>query len=528
MGTPVFAPDGTVREIPVEQIGDALRAGGKQAVMMTDPTGTARWIPSDVVPDALKNGGKIGQPSAQDEGEQFRPGFAEGVSGAAGTPSTPDELTAAQQGRSPMDYLKMAVPGLQVAGMVKDYGQNIYNRGKQAVQEAYDAGQNIGNGQPVIPNLAKAQLGVAQTGLAAIPFVGEQANKVGEDASQGNYGAALGRGLTTVALMGVGGKEAGAEKPPTPTELFQQMRPKGPQAYLSAKASGLPVPAVQAAEDIFRAAAPTGTNVKFRESLYTALPDLAEVARKVNLDEAKGGIINPDMRVRETVKAIDAHLADMYKTEREPQIEPYKNQTVQNKLDFDAKNGLRYLVKNAGQVSDRFLAAKALNGDPMTAGGLNRLAIVTNEELAPLRSMTPQERMAAQLTNKKMSGLQSLDKGLSNNLNDFLQAQGEPGLRGYEQRYAALSDVRNGLRPRINATELERNLDLGMVGKGIKAVTGGKSGIASASQAAVADVNIGRSLQGAMKSLAESGLKPNRAIRRVSAKSSQQRPSQSQ
>ena len=36
---PIFAPDGTVRQIPQESVQDALSAGGKRATLMTDPTG---------------------------------------------------------------------------------------------------------------------------------------------------------------------------------------------------------------------------------------------------------------------------------------------------------------------------------------------------------------------------------------------------------------------------------------------------------------------------------------------------------
>jgi hypothetical protein len=40
----------------------------------------------------------------------------------------------------------------------------------------------------------------------------------------------------------------------------------------------------------------------------------------------------------------------------------------------------------------------------------------------------------------------------------------------------------------------------------VRAITGGPSGVASASQAAVADVNIGRRLQVGFKKLTESGI----------------------
>jgi hypothetical protein len=58
---PIFAPDGTVRQIPQENLQDALSAGGKRAVQMTDPTGALRYIPEDQVNAATQAGGKLYQ-----------------------------------------------------------------------------------------------------------------------------------------------------------------------------------------------------------------------------------------------------------------------------------------------------------------------------------------------------------------------------------------------------------------------------------------------------------------------------------
>jgi len=60
---PLFAPDGTVRQVPAEQLTDALNAGGKRAVQMTDPSGTLRYVPEDQVNTAMQSGGKVYQPA---------------------------------------------------------------------------------------------------------------------------------------------------------------------------------------------------------------------------------------------------------------------------------------------------------------------------------------------------------------------------------------------------------------------------------------------------------------------------------
>ena len=56
---PMYAPDGTLGDIPYERMHEALNAGGKMAVNMTAPDGTPGVIPADKVQDAVKAGGKI-------------------------------------------------------------------------------------------------------------------------------------------------------------------------------------------------------------------------------------------------------------------------------------------------------------------------------------------------------------------------------------------------------------------------------------------------------------------------------------
>lgn len=56
---PMYAPDGTLGDIPYDQMSAALRAGGKLGVNMTAPDGTKGVIPADHVQEAAKSGGKI-------------------------------------------------------------------------------------------------------------------------------------------------------------------------------------------------------------------------------------------------------------------------------------------------------------------------------------------------------------------------------------------------------------------------------------------------------------------------------------
>lgn len=56
---PMYAPDGTLGDVPYEQMSAALRAGGKLGVNMTAPDGTKGVIPAEQVQSAAKAGGKI-------------------------------------------------------------------------------------------------------------------------------------------------------------------------------------------------------------------------------------------------------------------------------------------------------------------------------------------------------------------------------------------------------------------------------------------------------------------------------------
>jgi hypothetical protein len=56
---PLFAPDGTIRMIPADQVDAALAAGGQMAIKMKDPQGTPRWVRESDIPAAKQAGGTI-------------------------------------------------------------------------------------------------------------------------------------------------------------------------------------------------------------------------------------------------------------------------------------------------------------------------------------------------------------------------------------------------------------------------------------------------------------------------------------
>src|SRR4029077_18930037 len=75
-----------------------------------------------------------------------------------------------------------------------------------------------------------------------------------------------------------------------------------------------------AIEDVFRASGPP-SDPGFRANVEAAANDLGNAYKRTPIPaEAKGGVINPDMRVRASVDAINNELRNMYHTERATQI----------------------------------------------------------------------------------------------------------------------------------------------------------------------------------------------------------------
>jgi len=503
----MISPDGQSGDVPSNRVQDAVNAGFKTAVVMTAPDGSMGYVPHDRAMDAIKAGFKIGQPSVNGFQQQApqQPGAMErGVSSFGAALGAPSKIGDYIDGpvyalKHPIDSAKL------VLGAMGDAEQ-------QTIDKAY-----LQQHSPGFLN----KMGGVETGIySQLPLVGPMLSHAADQIDSGDVAGGIGTTLGTVAPMILGSPEArgniasGASAAMDAVKGIPESLNASRVAAIKAtipQAMKMPAKAVLGAEGIFKAAAPVGSDPQFRANLYNAAGDLAEIGRNVDLDAAKGGIRNPDMRVRATVNAINDYLSNMYQNEKLPQIQRNADVPVQLPQNEDAAVGIDYLSRNAGKAADRALAAKAATGQPLTLAEANQLAETTNKELLGFESMTPAERAAGEATSKKFAGLKALDQTLGNTIDQQLRARGEDGIGAYEQRYATLSAVRDQLQKRMNATELNVRGPVKTVVKPIAgAITGGKSGIASASQAAVADVNIGMALQKGFAKLAESGLQPKR------------------
>ena|ERR1035438_9475546 len=65
---PIFDPQGVLRDIPYDQMTQAVAAGGKPAVKFQAPDNSTRYVPADQTQAAAKAGGKPLPIQQQDHG----------------------------------------------------------------------------------------------------------------------------------------------------------------------------------------------------------------------------------------------------------------------------------------------------------------------------------------------------------------------------------------------------------------------------------------------------------------------------
>lgn len=470
------------------------------------PDGTKGIIPRDNVVQAIQMGGHILQDSAAYAIKNPSTPITQEDSAMGGLARIPGNLWGGAKAVASAPFTNPATGDVDL----RNPGENIV--GNLWIKPALESAEHVSNvaAQHGQTGTLKEAAGRA---IAAVPAVGPWV--MGTDQQKGlaernSAGGILAEGLGT--LLASEGASQGIAKAvravPSPADAVAERTAQSVRASVP-EAVQLPTPAITGAEKVFRAAAPWGSDPQFRSNVYAAAGDLAEIGRATNIAEAKGGIIQPDMRVRATVSAINDHLREMYQGERAPQIARNADAQVVPQFDEDATAGLEYLSRNAGKAADRALAAKALSADSMSLGDVDALARTVNRELSPLRGMTPQELANAEGNSKRLGSLQALDESLSDSIASELANRGEGGISQYERRYAALSQIRDQLQRRMNMTELQRRNPVTTLAGLLQ-----KPSIAGASQAATANVNIGRMLQQGLSELADSGLQANRAIGR--------------
>jgi hypothetical protein len=123
--------------------------------------------------------------------DQEQPGFVSRLASSFGIPTSTQELEATAK-----DYLPSILnPGYQMAKSAIGYGKGLLQSGKEAFEAGKQAGTNIGEGGPIIPNIGTQISDTARAMTRAIPFVGGTIAGIGQDVGAKNLPGALGGSL---------------------------------------------------------------------------------------------------------------------------------------------------------------------------------------------------------------------------------------------------------------------------------------------------------------------------------------------
>ncbi len=316
---------------------------------------------------------------------------------------------------------------------------------------------------------------------------------------------AIGQGIGNVALGEAAGAVVPKVVPPAVKGIAKipdvirdkAFTPPVAPGFTGIAAENLAEPlARRGAEKIFRGVRPASGDIQFRENLAKALPDLAEIERGAPLGKSgtKGGVINPDMRIRQTVDNIDNRLSDIWKEQRQPQID----------RNADAHTITREQLLGKLEPDEVKAIEKKLDTtipENMNLQEADNMLKTVNARLRRVEGMDPQSQALAKELSPTLEDLDGMKKTLHGAIGKALEDRGEAGIREFNQRYGALSEVRNGLRNRMNPIEANRLLD----DVRLRAGTGGTVGILERLHIAPSP---GRLVQKGLEALKRSDLRP--------------------
>lgn len=205
--TPVFAPDGSISQIPDQYLPDAMSHGGKLAVQMKTPDGALHYVPHDQVRNAQLAGGQVSPMQGTPDAPKPAEGFWHSLGSVLGL--TPEAMAAANQqaGQHPFQAVADAIDPMKVPkAMVQSAIANAPGLVKKAYGEAQASNDAIGHGD-VQAFLAHQIGGMGYTGAAvASPALGNAPAVAGEQYGEGNIKGGLG---TTAGILAPAIADAG-------------------------------------------------------------------------------------------------------------------------------------------------------------------------------------------------------------------------------------------------------------------------------------------------------------------------------
>ena len=122
--------------------------------------------------------------------------YGKGLASSIGLPESGSEYRQAAEEASkinvPNVLRAIGGPAVDLAMQAYGSGKNYLKRLGEAGHEAYEAGQNIAEGGPILQNLAKPAASLVEANVGAVPFIGEPVVQAGKDIAAGNKAHAAG------------------------------------------------------------------------------------------------------------------------------------------------------------------------------------------------------------------------------------------------------------------------------------------------------------------------------------------------
>jgi len=330
--------------------------------------------------------------------------------------------------------------------------------GGEAAHE-YERARKAGSG--IIPSIGTA--GVVGAGS----FLGVSNKAEEEQAERGEGGKIIGEAAAPAAVAAAApfvgpaveaagrGLHAGVIRPITDALADRFTTPAVAPGIKGPALANLQEPlARRGVEKVLRSSGMPSGQPGLREAFSLAAPDLAEIERKQPLGESgkQGGISRPDMRLRQTVENIDNRLDDIWKKERQPQIDRNAELPAlsREQLLGDAT------IDQLKRIEKTF---KMDIPEQINLGDADKMLVKVNARLRRAEGMTPEARALALELSPDLQKFNEMKGELHKSIGDLLERVNEPGIKEFNRRYGALSEVRDALRNKMNPVEAERVLD---------------------------------------------------------------------
>jgi hypothetical protein len=447
---PVFAPNGTLGDIPQENLMAAVKAGGKPGVHITAPDGTAGVIPADRTQDAVKAGAKVVPIQEQ-----------------------PAKSWLSEAGSALWNDIKSFPSAITAPDTLADPGVSADDKWKIAQQQ--NAAALAKNQQRTSEHGLPYSLGATANEMLGVNVEGEE-----QAAKEGNPGAVLGHAAAVPAVMGAtaaASAGAGMLRDAAGKALLLGKTPA--EAYQSA----LKPPTTMAPEKV-SSIVNTGLNQEIpvskagAEKLSSLIDDLNDKVT-AEIKARPGRTIDPNA-VATRADSVKPQFNTVNASQDQAAIEASKQQ-------FLAEQGAKPAVPAGPAQSTGVLDAQ---GNPIVRPGTpakpaTPAAPMAAEDAQAMKQKTYQQNKYGELTSATREAQKALARGLKEEL---------------ENAFPELHDINQQLGQAYN---LEPVLERAIVRQGNHQGIGISTPIAAGATKAVTGSNLAATAVGALKAVVD-------------------------